>query len=285
MPLYIFSDAGRTTEEQTRVAEVRTLLGGVKGFGDVRSVFRERNFGCAKNIIDGVSQVLLDYDSVIVIEDDLLLSPHFLHYVRSALARYRAREDIFSISGFSVSPSTLGIRDYPGDVYLSRRNYSCGWATWRDRWARVDWAVSDYDAFRLDHAARRRFDLGGDDMSRMLDDQIAGRIDSWAIRFSYAHYLRNAWSVCPLYSFVQHVGDDGSGTHARLGDTVKVDLQEAKPRLYLAEDVSPDPRVLQALRKWHSEHWISRALGRVPGVRHVVRGVKSTLGIRGRLLP
>jgi hypothetical protein len=66
----------------------------------VQLVERERNFGLARSIIDGVSQVLGSHGRVIVVEDDLLLSPHFLRYMNDGLALYADNERVASIHGY-----------------------------------------------------------------------------------------------------------------------------------------------------------------------------------------
>lgn len=285
MPVFVFSDAGRDETEQLAVDEARRLCRQSRGFGALTLVEREHNLGCAANVIDGVGRVLQDHEAVIVLEEDLRLSPGLLDFMQRALDTYRDRRDIFSISAFSPPPELVGIpATYTEDVYLSRRNASWGWATWRDRWQQVDWEVRDYASFRHDRARRRSFDLGGNDMSSMLDAQMAGRIDSWAIRFSYAHFTHRAYTLCPRWSLTDHAGDDGSGIHVPKGGGCRVDLSRALAKPELPPDLKPDTEVLEALRRYHGEHWLSAMLGAVPGVRSLVRRTKARLGISGRLL-
>ena len=47
----------------------------------------------------------------------------------------------------------------------------------------------------------------------MLDAQLEGRIDSWAVRFTLHHFLHGLVSLTPVRSYVQNIGMDGSGTH------------------------------------------------------------------------
>lgn len=283
--LYVFSDGPRNPRDIEAVERVRAICRRIGEAVDLRLVFRKRNVGCAENVIDGVSQVLEDHPAVIVLEDDLRVSPYFLAYMTRALTSYRERSDIFSVSGFSPPPGRLGIGDVSrNDVYLSRRNASCGWGTWRDRWQRVDWDVSDYRQFRWDWRQRRQFNRGGNDLSWLLDAQMRGDIDSWAIRFSYAHFRHRAYSVFPVWSYVNHVGDDGSGTHVRAGDCYRVDLRMAKAVPGLPLRLEPDEVVLQGLRAFYSEKGLSAWLGAVPGMRRAVRRFKRRFGIRGRLL-
>ena len=81
--VHIFSDGPKTEEDRTGVETVRKLLQGVSGFATVRIVPRNKNLGLANSIILGVSQLLDVYENVIVLEDDLITSRHFLAYVHN----------------------------------------------------------------------------------------------------------------------------------------------------------------------------------------------------------
>src|SRR5258705_101338 len=82
--LIVFADAASNATTEHEVAAVRRYLRGVSGFGSVTIVERERNFGLANSIIAGVTEVLRTSDRVIVVEDDLVTSPYFLHYMNEA---------------------------------------------------------------------------------------------------------------------------------------------------------------------------------------------------------
>ena len=40
------------------------------------------------------------------------------------------------------------LKEYKLDYYLSYRASSWGWATWRERWMKVDWNVKEYQKFK-----------------------------------------------------------------------------------------------------------------------------------------
>jgi hypothetical protein len=67
-PLYFFLDGPRTVEDVPSVAEVGKIVRSVAGLFDARIVERGCNWGLSRNIIDGISQVLADHVSVIVVE-------------------------------------------------------------------------------------------------------------------------------------------------------------------------------------------------------------------------
>lgn len=283
--LYVFSDGAARTDDVPAVQAVREQLRQLDGFAQVVLMEREGNVGCADNIIRGVGQVLEAHDSVIVVEDDLVLAPDFLAFMNAGLRAYRDRPEIFSVSAASPPPREMPLpADYPWDVYLAPRTSPWGWGTWRDRWDAVDWRMPDYPRFRFNPVLRRRLTRGGNDLGSMLDDQMAGRIDAWDVRFNYAQIMAGRFSLYPRFSYVVNAGLDGSGTHCRAADRYQVDLADAQMVPEMPADLAPDARILKAVRHYHDEHPVSWLLGTIPGVRWLVRGVKKRLGMDRPLL-
>ena len=213
--LFIFSDGYKNEIDKKDVLEVRKYLKTIKGFKEVTVIEREKNLGLAKNIINGVSEVINKYEKVIVLEDDLIVSNDFLEYMNNALEFYKNDQRIWSISGYT--PNLKCLENYDKDVYLSVRANSWGWATWKDRWETIDWDIKDWENFKRDKVAIRKFNKGGNDMFRMLELQMLGKIDSWAIRWCYNQFKQGKYTIYPKYSKVFNNGFDDVGTHNSTG--------------------------------------------------------------------
>lgn len=242
--LFAYSDGAKSADRDKAVCAVRQYLRIVSGFKSVTVVEREKNMGLAESVITGVTEVLSRFPSVIVVEDDVLTSSNFLAFMNSALCTYESRRDIFSVTGYNY-PIRMP-RSYAEDAYLSYRSTSQAWGTWRDRWNKVDWAVSDYQEFSNDPKAQALFMRGGDDLPGMLEAQMAGQLDSWSIRFDYAHYKHDVFCVHPVVSKVQNIGFDGSGVNSGTSDDYVVDLDPADKPFHLPPDLAVDAAVLDA---------------------------------------
>ena len=79
--LFIYSDAAKNEEAQPAVDEVRKRIHTVSGFAKVTIIERKENWGLAKSIIDGVTTQVKKFGRVIVLEDDLVVAPHFLEFM------------------------------------------------------------------------------------------------------------------------------------------------------------------------------------------------------------
>ena len=242
--LFVYSDGPKAPDQSDSVREVREYLRSLTGFKSVTVIEREENMGLAASVIAGVTETLTRSPSVVVMEDDLLTARNFLGFVNSALATYEHRPDVFSVTGYNyplrIPPS------YHEDAYLSYRSSSWGWGTWRDRWSQVDWSVSDYAEFVTDARAQELFRRGGDDLPQMLEMQMSGELDSWSIRFDYAHYKHDAVCLHPVVSKVQNIGLDQSGVHCGDSDDYQVELDPGDRPFSLSPDLAVDASVLGA---------------------------------------
>ena len=219
--LYIFCDGPKNEKTIETNKLVRQIIHEEKWkecFRSVTVVESEVNKGLANSIISGVTDVLNIWGKCIVLEDDLLTSKYFLTYMNHALNYYSEDHRIWSVTGFSFNLSTL--KKYDHDVYLSYRANSHSWGTWKDRWDKVDWDVSDFDMLCRSPAKIARFNRGGNDLFRMLRHQMRGERDSWAIRFCYSQSKNDMYTVYPKYSFVKNIGFDGTGTHCQKGELI-----------------------------------------------------------------
>jgi len=255
--VFIFADAPRLASPDVYedVNQVRQIIRRPYRFRSVTIREAETNKGLARSIIEGATDVISRYGRVIVLEDDLLLSADFLDYMEAALSAYETDKRIWSISGYS--PALEFPSDYKKGLYLSRRASSWGWATWADRWETNDWDVRGYADFCKDRKARKAFDLGGNDMCRLLDLQQRGRINSWAIRWCYAQFRQGMYTVYPVKSKVVNQGFGESASHAGWNDARhRVELDPSP--LEMIPGIEPDERVLLAFKRHQDLSLISK---------------------------
>lgn len=268
--LWAFSEASRDARDAADVAAVREYLHNITGFTNITVVERERHLGLANSVIDGVSTVCRKYGNVIVVEDDLVTSPYFLNFMNKALTYYERFPRVFSISGWA--PPTSFVRlpgDYQADLYISYRPTSWGWATWWDRWKVADWEVNDFLDFRRDTHAVKLFTRGGLDLMDMLNRQMRGEIDSWYIRWCYSHYKHDAVCVSPVFSYVDNIGHDATGTHCKAVFTKwHTDITSSKPTVEMLNTNEVDQRIAAVIwRAWSGSPFI-RLRGRLGYIKH-----------------
>jgi len=247
--LFIYSDGYKSDIDKSDVLEVRNYLRSISGFKSINIIEAPQNKGLANSIIGGVTEVIHNYDKVIVLEDDLIVSSDFLDYMNEALDYYKDDQKIWSIAGYS--PKLPCLENYDKDLYLSPRASSWGWATWKDRWDSVDWKVKDFEKLKHDQEMRKRFELGGDDMYKMLELQILAKIDSWAIRWCFSQFLYNKYTVYPTKSKIVNDGfNDNKGTHNN-GNSIKWDVQSCDTKVRF-EKLEIDESIVKCWKNYHN---------------------------------
>ena len=254
--LYVFMDEARNDSEADDVEKVRALFDNLQGFKTIHPYPARMNKGMARSVIDGVTTVLEKHESIIVLEDDLVVAPDFLTFMNAALEAYRDRSDIWSISGYT--PNLKEIEQYDkNNVFLVPRAQCWGWATWSDRWETVDWEVSDFNYLARNKKRRKAFDMGGNDLFRTLEMEHRERIESWAIRWAYAASKQKMWTVNPMLSKVQNIGLKSSTSHVGWHDE-RHNVELLGNKTIIDPNVQPDEKLVQAFKKHHDLGIISK---------------------------
>jgi hypothetical protein len=210
--LLVFSDAPSRPEHERGVEEVRRYLSTAGGFASVGIVEREHNLGLARSIEDGVGQLCAEHGRVVVLEDDIVVAPAFLSFLNLALEQYVDEPRVMQVSGYMFP----GDHSDRGDAVFLPLISCWGWATWQRAWTAYDPSAAGVEALRRDPELRRRFNLDGAyDYYGMLENQLAGGLDSWGVRWLLSVFLANGVVLYPTASLVENIGADGTGTHGR----------------------------------------------------------------------
>jgi hypothetical protein len=248
--LFIFADAAKAESGAAAVAAVREFIRTIDGFRSVTISERERNLGLSNSIIGGVTQLCRRQGRAIVLEDDLLTTPDFLTFMNRGLDHYESVAQVFSLTGFNFPIAVPP--NYPYDAYASVRSCSWGWATWKDRWEKAKWSVSQFDDLISTPEGRRRVAQAGPDLVPMLAMQAAGKIQGWDVIWGFEHLRHHAVAIRPAISKVYNIGFDGSGIHCGRAPFEQSALRGrggSAPRF--PEVITPDPYFGERIMRLH----------------------------------
>ncbi|TDS08442.1 glycosyltransferase family protein [Sphingobacterium paludis] len=246
--LFIISDAPKNADAVEAVNEVRSIIREPWNFKHITIMERNRNWGLAENVIDGVTKIINEYGQIIVLEDDLETSPYALTYFNDALLRYQAEERVMEISGYMYPvqhPKRL-----PKSFFFRVAN-SWGWATWKRAWDKFN---PDIEALtdNFDRADIKQFSIERtENFWKQVKAYKAGKINSWAIRWYLSVFNAQGLVLYPRNSMVQNIGTDGSGTHSDRDNAYRVELAQSKMK-YFPNDIEENKKAYEAIKQFYA---------------------------------
>lgn len=266
---YIYCDGPRNEGQKTAVEASRAVVREWASVHGATIVERDQNFGLARSIVTGVTELCEKYGRVIVVEDDFVLSPDFLEYMLQGLDRYESEERIYQISGYTFPLNHSG---EPNTFFLPLTT-TWGWATWKRAWKHFDWQAAGALQALEDRRVRRRFDADGCySFSTMLKERLDGKNDSWGILWWWTVFQRQGLVLYPQSSLVWVGGFDRSGTHCGNDGFPQRPLHEYCQKNFTGPISFPDRvgfepenyaktvRIIRGYRKRDLRRMISRAM-------------------------
>ena len=261
--LLIFSDGPKTDSDIYKVEEVRKYIKTIDSFKDITIVERDKNWGLADNIIDGVTKVVNQYGKIIVLEDDLVTSPYFLRFMNDALEFYKDEKKVWHISGWNYPIDTEGL----DDVFLWRLMNCWGWATWANRWKHYEKNI-DRTIASFSRQDIHKFNLDGthDFWSQVIANKRR-KINTWAIFWYVTIFKNRGLCLNPSQTFIKNIGCDGSGAHCSKLYSYSCQLSQ-KSKFNFTANIIEDPIAVERIKNFHKSQrssLIVRAMHKIKG--------------------
>lgn len=246
--VYIYSDAAKDERAIGAVEEVRKIIRKPWNFKKIELVERDKNWGLAANVIDGVTKVVREHGQIIVLEDDLETSAFALDYFNTALDLYKDNEQVMQISGYGYPVQNLNALP---ETFFFRVANSWGWATWDRAWQHfnpdIDELVADFSAEQI-----HQFSIEGkENFWKQVLELRSGKINSWAIRWYASVFKKNGLVLYPRNSMTQNIGNDGSGTHTAAESTYQVTLAD-HPVRYFPTEIAEKVQAYEAIKYFYA---------------------------------
>jgi hypothetical protein len=231
-PVFVFSDGPKDASDAADVAKVRKFLHDHRS-NNFTIIEAPTNRGLAASIIAGTTQLCNEFGRVIIVEDDLVVSPFMLTWMNRGLQHYESEPKVWQISADQfVVPE---FKDRTEGVFLEIMS-SWGWATWKRAWDNFDAKATDWETVKTDPDVAFRFDHGGACLfTEMLLAQMSGQSDSWAIRWEWSAFRAGAIALHPPQPLVRNIGHDATATHTRFRY-----LRRLVPREFLRKYVNAE---------------------------------------------
>jgi hypothetical protein len=252
--IYFFSDNWKNTADKKKVLDVRNFIKNVSGFKKKITILRNKNFGLAKNIISGIDFVLKKNNKIIVLEDDLELSNKFLKYINVALDIYKNDKKVASVHGWSFP---INFKKDTPDYFFIRGADCWGWGTWKRAWKKFNPDGNDLLNKIKNQNYEKLFNFNNSfNYTKMLEDQVKGRNNSWAIRWHASMFLENMFTLYPKTSLVKNNGTK-YGTHSNF-DTLNLGKKfiEKKYKPIIKKQVKEDGLAVRQIEFFFKKNYL-----------------------------
>ena len=264
--LYIVSDLAYKKDDIEIIEKIREEIKNIKGFKEVISINRERNFGAFNSVKLAIDEIVNRYGKIIFLEDDIRVSPYFLGYMNKALNLFEDDKKIFSISGYLFPIKE--IENSKKDIFIWERYCPWGMGVWKDRWNKIDWDLNEYDKFIKDKERVKKFNNIEPNAIIMLERVREGIVEAMDAKICFHSFNNNLYTIYPKKTLTVNRGHDGSGEHC--GEDEKYYNQELDKNFnpILTDKLEVDKKIYKTLYSYHYSF-----------LRHVIRPLLKKIGL------
>jgi hypothetical protein len=208
--LYIFSDYAKNEDDLKKVLLVRDFISKIKGFKNIRIIYRNKNYGLCKNILSGIDYIFKLYRKIIVLEDDIVTSRYFLQYMNKNLDIYELSKKVVSIHGYNYPINKRGLNNF----FFILGADCWGWSTWKKKWKKYYIDNSNYlekKILKQDRVKEFNFDNSYNFYKMLTDNKKIKK--SWAINWYASTFIMNLLTLYPAKTLVKNIGLIGTNNN------------------------------------------------------------------------
>ena len=216
--VYISIDGPRNNSEKILVdasIEVAQKFQLIRSGTHVEIKTNPQNLGCKYGITSAINWAFESELSLIILEDDIVITKEFLEFADWGLKRYQYSKEIWQINGWSPLSVEDGIRSH----YLSIFAYGWGWATWKDRWEQIDLELEEYDSSDLRDLPGLSHAKLSPNFNKWWSDKLnrcKEGLDTWDYQWNFSMWIHAGVSLSPSLSLTGNVGFDELATHTKI---------------------------------------------------------------------
>jgi len=163
----------------------------------------KKNLGLQHSIVLGLNKVFQKETAAIILEDDCLPSPDFFQFTSEILTKYKNHPKVMSVTGSGVGKHSSYSYDF------SRYQQCWGFGTWRRSWKLYDSKLTKLTPLNWKNYYMRHY------FNTMLFLTKAGQVNSWAFKWSFAHFINDGLAIIPTGNLIRNIGFDSVATNTR----------------------------------------------------------------------
>jgi hypothetical protein len=154
----------------------------------------------------------------IILEDDCIPDPSFYDYCKFLLEEYKYDDEVFLISGDNAGPLIPAKLFNENDYLFSKVPLTWGWATWKNRWEKVDENLEIWkDSFLKNRYLLNPYPLYESLLIYNMLRRISYREEkNWDYLVYSTMIKNNKFSIMPKYNLIKNIGWGSDATHTQI---------------------------------------------------------------------
>ena len=219
--LFLIQDGAREGNQNDieNISRCREIVENVDWECDVRKIYSDKNLGCGMNIYSGIKKAFEEVESLVILEDDIVVNDDFFSLCEELLEKYKDDERIHGITGMNHCGETTRC---PNSYFFSEIGSCWGWATWKRCWDKMEFS-EDFleDSYSVEcflnlnrRTKRQRNGIIKASRQKRATLLSGGRLSGWAHQFMTTQYMNSALWIVPQKNLISNIGLTSESTHA-----------------------------------------------------------------------
>lgn len=209
--LYFYSNKGRVEKygEIERNNEIRTYVNEVDWDCEINTWFRDECVNVYDSLRGAIDWLFDNEEYGIILEEDCVPTLAFFSFVDQMIGRFRDEKDVWYVSGdnfYNLNPGGY-------DCIFTRYHWMYGWATWQDRWKKINWGIQDAERILDEDITLKLFKTKrqANNRQRQIRESMSfvKRTYCWDLNFGYTIDNNLGFGVIPSRHLIHNIGVAG----------------------------------------------------------------------------
>ena len=216
--IYFSCDGPKNKDDKKKIDQVKLLIKNCAVSKEMKIKFFERNYGCKDAVINGLNWFFENEEEGIILEDDCIPSVSFFNFCKTNLEYHRNNKKIMNIGGLNLLKELydLDFTKKNESYFYTKSPMIWGWATWKDRWHKIDPNLEDYEKVINDKELIKKYyndDISKKFYMKRLKEVKENRDSSWAYIWDFCLRKNQGLNITPKVNLVKNIGFDEMATH------------------------------------------------------------------------
>ncbi len=207
--LYFYSNMARENHEseKRKNEEIRQYIKEIEWDCDLKTFFREKHVDIYSSLFSAIDWVFDNEEQAIILEEDCVASLAFFGFCDYLLQKYKNDQRIWVISGNNLV-ECYNPNDF--DYFFSSFPYLYGWASWKDRWEKVDRNTLPYEKIKKYFLFNQIYINRKAVKSALNFTKLIRDTPAWDYRMQMSMKCNGGVGIIPRYNLVKNIGLYGS---------------------------------------------------------------------------